>query len=334
MTQGPRKEIQALVVEDNLSDAILIRTLLEQEENFRVTLAQDGIRGCEFVEGQQWDLVVTDINLPGRDGMEVILKCKAHQPDTPIIATSAYSALSYREAAFRSGASEVISKPIDRDDLLETVRDLLAVKMKSHAPSRRILAVAALSGDVEAGCGGILMKNAQAGDTVSILTLSMGCTGDEAKERRAASKRAAQVLGAKLLLPPDDSPELNDLDEMVARVQNAVQDLDPEVVFSPSPQDTRDSRRNTFNAIDISANRVQIIYGYQSPTTTLEFHPTLFEDISGSLDQKMAALTHFGGQVREQPHLDPDLARASARYWGRFLGFGEVEPLEVIRQSD
>ena len=83
MARGKLKKAQVLVVEDNLTDAILIRSLLEQDERLRVTLAQDGIRGCQLVEGQRWDLVVTDINLPGRDGIEVIQACKASQPLTP-----------------------------------------------------------------------------------------------------------------------------------------------------------------------------------------------------------------------------------------------------------
>jgi CheY-like chemotaxis protein/LmbE family N-acetylglucosaminyl deacetylase len=333
MTQGAEKKAQVLLVEDNLTDAMLIRTRLEQDENIRVTLTQDGIRGCQLVEGQRWDLVVTDINLPGRDGIEVILECKVHQPETPIIAISAYSLSSFGETAFRGGADEVFSKPIDRDELLTTVRDLLAMKMMANARFRRILAVGALPGDVEAGCGGTLLKHAHNGDDLTILDLAIGCSGDEAKERRAASKRAAQVLGADLLMPLNDIPELTDLDEMVIRVQIAIQELDPDIILSPSSQDVRDSRKNTFKAIDISASRVRTFYTYQSATTTLDFRPTMFEDISEYLDQKMAALSHFEAQVSGRPHLDPDLARASARHWGRFLGYGEVEPLGVIRQS-
>jgi len=79
-------------LEDNLTDATLIRTVLERDGDIRVTLAQDGIRGCQLVESHRWDLVVTDFNLPGRDGIEVITASKTNQPNTPIISTSAYSA--------------------------------------------------------------------------------------------------------------------------------------------------------------------------------------------------------------------------------------------------
>ena len=83
MTETEGKKKQVLLVEDNLTDAILIRTILEQDDRIRVTLAQDGIRGCQLAENQRFDLVVLDINLPGRDGIEVIQTSKIHQPATP-----------------------------------------------------------------------------------------------------------------------------------------------------------------------------------------------------------------------------------------------------------
>jgi len=86
-------------------------------------------------------------------------------------------------------------------------------------------------------------------------------------------------------------------------------------------------------AAEISAPKSSSLLCYQAATTTLDFRPTLFEDISDFLDQKMAALSHFLMQVQGRPHLDPDLARAAARYWGRFLGYGEVEPFEVTHHT-
>jgi len=331
MTEGEVKKAQVLLVEDNLSDAILIRSLLEEEETVRVTLAQDGIRGCQLVENQRWDLVVTDINLPGRDGIEIIQECRKHQPETPILATSAYAGPSLLEGAFRAGANEILSKPIDRGEFLVTVKDLLALKARADARPKKILAVGALPGDVEAGCGGILLKHASSGDSVSILVLSAGAKGIEAEDRRGAARRAAQVLGADLIFPQDGEPEIADLDFMVLRIQDVIHEVEPEVIFAPSAQDVRDSRTNAYQATEISGSRVPGFYCYQAATTTLDFRPGLFEDVSEYLDQKMAALSHYEAQVRGRPHLDPGLARASARYWGRFLGYGEVEPLEVIR---
>jgi len=332
MTEGEKRRAQVLLVEDNLSDATLIRTLLEREEDVRVTLAQDGIRGCQLVETQRWDLVVTDLNLPGRDGIEIIQTCKTHQADTPVLALSAYTAPSLQDGAYRAGANELISKPIEPEELEATVRELLRLKTLVHDESRRILAVGILPGDVEAGCGGSLLKRTLGGDSVRILVLATGAVGPDAEEVRGAARRAARDLGTELLLPAEDARELLDLDTMVMRLQDAVHKIRPHVIYAPSARDVRESRQNTFKAAEFAAFGTQDLLCYQAATTTLDFRPSHFEDISDFLDRKMAALSRYQAQSLGRPHLDPGLAGATARYWGRFLGYTEVEPFEVVRR--
>jgi CheY-like chemotaxis protein/LmbE family N-acetylglucosaminyl deacetylase len=333
MSEGTEKKAQVLLVEDSLTDATLIRTILEREGDIRVTLAQDGIRGCQLVESHRWDLVITDFNLPGRDGIEVILTCKAKQPDTPIISTSAYSASVYRDGAIRGGASEVLTKPIDAPELIRTVRDLLQLKQKADSQAKVVLAIGAFPGDAEAGCGGALMKHALAGDQAHVLVLSAGGSGSDGEEGLAAAGRACRVMGATVHLPPEDVTGVPDLDAALLRIKDAVEKLNPDVVFAPSMNDVRESRKHAHTATEISVAETTSLLCYQAATTTLEFRPTVFEDISDFLDQKMAALSHFLSQVKSRPHLDPGLARAAARYWGRFLGYGEVEPFEITRHS-
>jgi len=333
MSEGVEKKAQVLLVEDNLTDATLIRTVLEKDGDIRVTLAQDGIRGCQLVESHRWDLVITDFNLPGRDGIEVILACKAHQPDTPIISTSAFSVSAYRDGALRGGASDVLPKPINPKDLIHTARGLLELKSGGESQPKVILAIGAFPGDVEAGCGGTLMKHALVGDQVHVLVLSVGAEGQKGEERVAATRKACRVMGVQLHLPPDDTSDLPEFDTVLIRTKDAAHQLAPKIVFAPSLKDVRDSRQHAHTAAEITAAPATSLLCYQAATTTLEFRPALFEDISDFLDQKMAALSHFQMQVEGRPHLDPDLARAAARYWGRFLGYGEVEPFEVIRHT-
>ncbi len=335
MNRTEEKRIHVLLVEDSLADAILLRTLLEQDPSVRVTLAQDGLRGSQLVEHQKWDLVVTDLNLPGRDGIDVIHACRQHQPDTPILATSAYASSAFQEAAFRAGASEFIVKPIEAKEFLATVRGLVAPRVKAKAASRArlILAVSTFPGDVEAGCAGILLKHAAGGDEVHHLILTPGAPGAEGEDRLASARKAAEVLGFTLLEPAAEAPSLPDLEYSVRRIREALEPLSPAMVFTPSGHDVRESRQVAFRAALVAAAEVPGHYCYQAATTTLDFRPTLFEDVSEFLGRKMEALAHYQAHVRGRPHLDPELARASARYWGRFLGYREVEPLEVLRHS-
>ncbi len=333
MPESQDRRAQVLLVEDNLTDATLIRTILERDGDIQVTLAQDGIRGCQLVESHRWDLVITDFNLPGRDGIEVILACKASQPLTPIISTSAYSASVYRDGAIRGGASEVLVKPIDPPELIRAARDLMNLEGKAAAKSKVILAIGAFPGDVEAGCGGTLMKYGLGGDDIHVLILSSGAAGPQAEDSVAAARRACKLMEANLHLPSVDALEVPDLDTALMRIKDKVDELDPDLIFAPSSNDVRESRRHAYMAAEISATKSSSLLCYQAATTTLDFRPTLFEDISDFLDQKMATLSHFLMQVQGRPHLDPDLARAAARYWGRFLGYGEVEPFEVTRHT-
>ena len=333
MSEGVEKKAQVLLVEDNLTDATLIRTILEKDGDIRVTLAQDGIRGCQLVESHRWELVVTDFNLPGRDGIEVILACKAKQPTTPIITTSGYSAPAYRDGALRGGANDFLIKPINPEELIRSARGLLELKSATDSQPRVILAIGAFPGDVEAGCGGALMKYALGGDKVEVLVLSVGAEGSEGKERVAATKKACRIMGVGLRLPPEDTAELPGFEDVLIRINDAVHELTPTIIFAPSANDVRESRQHAHTAAEIAATKDVSLLCYQAATTTLEFRPTLFEDISDFLDQKMAALSHYQTQVEGRPHLHPGLAGAAARYWGRFLGYGEVEPFEAIRHN-
>jgi len=118
---------------------------------------------------------------------------------------------------------------------------------------------------------------------------------------------------------------------MVLRVQDARFDLEPHTVYAPSAADVRESRQHANLAAETTMTQVESMLCYQAATTTLEFRPTVFEDISEVLQQKLAALDPYRPQVHGRPHLDPLMAEATARYWGRFLGYGMVEPFESMQ---
>lgn len=333
MTEGNAPAAWILLVEDNLTDAILAQAVLERDGDLRVILAQDGIRGCQMVESQRWDLVITDLNLPGRDGIEVLRSSRKHQPDTPVIVMSAYTEPGWTQAAERAGVSETLTKPLDPRGFSEAVRSLLEHSLRLKGGQRTILAVSALPGDVEAGCSGALLKYATRGDRVEVLVLSNGLEEGTGVNRRRATSKACELLGFRVHLPPDDTPDLPVRDRGLVWTRDLVEELSPELILAPSAHDVRDSRQNAFEIADLAGAQVQDFLCYQAATTTLAFHPGVFEEISESLDQKMLALSFFNSRSCGRPHLDPDLARATARYWGRFLGYGHVEPFEVVRQT-
>lgn len=78
----------------------------------------------EFVPGQ-WDLVVTDIKMPGMDGLEVLQKVKAKEPTIPVIMITAYATVEMSIQALRKGAYDMLTKPFEPEELLYRVKNAL-----------------------------------------------------------------------------------------------------------------------------------------------------------------------------------------------------------------
>lgn len=328
-------------MEDTLDDALKIRSLLESALGCKVTLAQDGIRGCQLAENQSWDLVVTDLNLPGRDGMEVITTSKAAFPDTPVLAVTGYTGAHYSAQAFRSGADEVLVKPMEPGEIVERVKTLVgleergrgAVAEEDTTPSRTIVAVGALPGDVELGCGGILMGHHAHGHRVVIVVMSAGGSEDNVDLRREEAGVSAEILGAELVLAEPFLAAIPAVEEMIEQLENVVEEVKPDTLYAPSLHDVRNSRIRAHQAGLVNSSGILNHYCYQAATTTLEFRPSLFIDVGEYMDRKLKALRAFRGEPDFRPHLQPEIAQASATYWGRFLGYGLCEPLEVVRSE-
>jgi len=112
-----------LVVDD---DARILRSLdrLLTREGYEVETAADGFIALKMFEERAADLVITDINMPGMDGIEVITALQGLRSDVPVIAISAGGLLPSEvllQNADMLGAISSISKPFDVDTLLEAV---------------------------------------------------------------------------------------------------------------------------------------------------------------------------------------------------------------------
>lgn len=322
-----------LLVEDTLEDALLVRTLLEKHYGFRITLAQDGIRGCQLAENQRWHLVITDLNLPGRRGGEVVRTSKEAFPDTPVLAITGYR----DEEAADTGADRILEKPLDKDALLGAVAALERIPRRTRAsrglePDERVvLAVGGLPGDVELGCGGILLGQRAFGHHLSIFVLAAGGPDEEVAERREEAERAAERLGAELVLPDGFGSEIPSEERMTEWTRDVVERVAPDILYTPSLRDVRASRARTHRAAASCSDSVRRHYAYQSATTTLDFEPSLFVDIGEYFEGKLELLSAYRTAPDFRPHLQPEIVTSSAEYWGRFLGYSVAEPLEVVK---
>lgn len=118
-----------LIIEDEAAiRRVLSKILREENENYIVEEAEDGLQGIERIKDEDFDLVFCDIKMPKMDGIEVLEAVKKIKPEIPIVMISGHGDLETAVNTMRMGAFDYISKPPDLNRLLNTVRNALDKK--------------------------------------------------------------------------------------------------------------------------------------------------------------------------------------------------------------
>jgi DNA-binding response OmpR family regulator len=126
--------MRILVIEDE--PAILdfvVRGL--QSEGFRVEAALDGVEGERLALANGFDLVILDLMLPGRPGMEILSAIRDRQPSTPVILLTARDGVEDRVAGLDAGATDYMVKPFAYAELSARVRAHLRNAEQGQTPT-------------------------------------------------------------------------------------------------------------------------------------------------------------------------------------------------------
>ena len=118
---------KVLVIEDDV-DVLETLARILAIAGYEPLLAADGREGIAVFEGQDPALVITDLFMPEREGIETIIEMRRLRADAKIIAISGggqMGAMEYLEMAEKLGASAVMPKPFEADDLVDAVARLL-----------------------------------------------------------------------------------------------------------------------------------------------------------------------------------------------------------------
>jgi two-component system response regulator PilR (NtrC family) len=126
---GPEKP-SILIVDDDRSMREFLEILLTKE-GYEVFLADCGEKGCELLEQQQFDLVITDIRMKDINGIDVLKKAKHISPDTMVVMISAFATADTAVEAMKEGAYDYIPKPFKVRDFKRIVKETLKAKKKS-----------------------------------------------------------------------------------------------------------------------------------------------------------------------------------------------------------
>jgi CheY-like chemotaxis protein len=127
--QGKELKIMALIliIDDEPQIRSMLKLMLERD-GYEVAEAPDGIEGIRIYRQNPADLIITDLIMPNKDGIGVIIDLKKEFPNVKIIAMSGgglNKPEGYLKGAKKLGAACTLTKPIDRGEMLRAIKDIL-----------------------------------------------------------------------------------------------------------------------------------------------------------------------------------------------------------------
>jgi len=329
---------RVVVVEDDADVAFYTKTVLEKRGGCVVETVSDPSLARGVIDAFLPDVVVTDIEMPGINGLELMEQIRTDHPGIPIVVMTAHISVDYAVGALNAQADEFLIKPISASDLVTAVMRLAAdgrASRVAHGDGQResVLAIGAHPDDVEFGIGGILAAHRAAGDSVTILTLSRGSSAGKHADLQHESLAAAEIVGARLFLEDLPVTDIASGTAAVDTIARVVAEVSPTVVYTHSINDDEADHRAVHQAAVSATAAVPSFFAFQSQSSTVDFRPTKFVSIDGYTDTKLALVECFRGEEGIRSYLEPEFVLASARYWGRFGGGTSVEPLEIVRET-
>lgn len=136
---------RALIIDDDKSTLELFEFQL-RVEGYSVVSAATGKRGLELAEADEFDVVLTDLNLPDINGIEMVKRSKAISPATEIIVVTGDASTEKAVEAIRVGARDYIVKPVDFEKLLIVIRNAIDTKHHAEINKRQAAEIAELRG--------------------------------------------------------------------------------------------------------------------------------------------------------------------------------------------
>lgn len=116
-----------LIIDDEPQIRSMLKLMLERD-GYEVVEAPDGIEGIRVHRQNPADLIITDLIMPNKDGIGMIIDLKKEFPEVKIIAMSGGGLNKpdgYLEGAKKLGAARTMTKPIDREEMLRAVKNIL-----------------------------------------------------------------------------------------------------------------------------------------------------------------------------------------------------------------
>ncbi|HEV2319610.1 MAG TPA: sigma-54 dependent transcriptional regulator [Verrucomicrobiae bacterium] len=126
-----KKTACILIVDDDPGQRSLLNSFLKSQ-HFETVTADSGEQALELLRGGKFDMMISDVRMPGLSGLETLRRARKEHVTLPVLLVTAFTDIRDAVAAMRDGAVNYLAKPIDLDELLASVRN--AVGISENAP--------------------------------------------------------------------------------------------------------------------------------------------------------------------------------------------------------
>ena len=130
-----------LVIDDEVDMLMLLRMIIEDNTDYEVETTNSPSESIKLLKEKAFDLIITDLKMPGMDGIELFDEFREIEPEIPVIIITAYGSIETADEALKKGVAEFITKPFRKDSILFTIEralELARVK-KENADLKRKL---------------------------------------------------------------------------------------------------------------------------------------------------------------------------------------------------
>ncbi|MGC4089396.1 MAG: sigma-54 dependent transcriptional regulator [Polyangiaceae bacterium] len=124
-----------LVVDDDAAVALVLSALLTQA-GYEAVRADSGAAALSLLERRPVDVVLSDVRMPGLDGLSLLQRVREGWPDIPVILLTAHASVSLAVDAMKAGAQDFLEKPFEREAVLFVIEKALASVARSAPPTR------------------------------------------------------------------------------------------------------------------------------------------------------------------------------------------------------
>ena len=120
------KTVRILIVDDDPGQRSLLNSFLKSQ-HFETVTADSGEHALELLRGGKFDMMISDVRMPGLSGLETLRLARKEHATLPVLLVTAFTDVRDAVAAMRDGAVNYLAKPIDLDELLASVRNAIGI---------------------------------------------------------------------------------------------------------------------------------------------------------------------------------------------------------------